>query len=299
MVFRRETLRNTKTFKQTQPQGQANLDFSEKTITNQHDPINSGQGGGELFPSAFAQTPTNANGSDANLDFDPKTISNSTTYPMNMNSTGTNSTNPFPENYTLQHTPDSQTTPEITDNPNITEGNQPVEGVQYGGGMGFEETSKVYNHNNTATPVTARTKNIISSTQMSQEEYDKAIKNQKQANMPNSPSITAQNWDVASLTPVPIPKAFELNSADFFSGVKSGNKVTSTIPNPFSNSMTREERKSSITTNSYLDVDPFTADNNDYGNISMGVLDQPSSNQKKNKKALKDQFDLYSSFTNF
>ena len=199
-------------------QGQANLDFSEKTITNQHNPINNGQEGG-FFPSVFAETPTNANGTQADLNFDPKTISNSTNYTMSMNSTGTNSTNPFPENLTLKNPPDYQITPDkIIDNRNLAN----------------ENTNPPVN-NNPSNPST------IGGNRLSQDEYQ-AMLNQQRQNK-------TKNFEPTKL---PTPDKLELNAKDFFKGTKSGNEVFNPV-NVFKNDGSQEIKK----VKGYADVDPF------------------------------------------
>jgi len=199
------------------PQGQANLDFSEKTITNQHSPINNGQG----LPSAYADMPTNANGTQADLNFDPNTISNSTNYPMNMNSTGTNSTNPFPENLTLKNPPEYQVTPnKIIDNRNLAK----------------ENTPPSVNNN-------PRNPSMIGGNRLTQDEYQ-AMLNQQRQNK-------TKNFEP---TPLSFPKAekLELNAKDFFKGTKSGNEVFNPV-DVFKNDGTKDIKK----VKGYADVDPF------------------------------------------
>ena len=231
----------------TPNQGQANLDFSEKTITNQHSPINNGQG----LPSAYADMPTNANGTQADLNFDPNTISNSTNYPMNMNSTGTNSTNPFPENLTLKNPPEFQVTPEkIIDNRDLAQENTPP-----------------------SVNVNPPTPSMIGGNRLTQEEYQAILKQQKQNK--------TKNFKPTAFT---TPKKLEFNSQDFFKGTKSGFTETK-ITNQFE----AFGKDVTIKTTSYKDVNPFG-----------DFVDLPQhSNAKKNQKALKDQFDLYSNISNF
>ena len=270
MVFRRETLRNTKTFKQTQPQGQANLDFSEKTVTNQHDPINSGQEGGFL-PSAFAE-PTNANGTQADLNFDPKTISNSTSN-INLNSTNTgNGTNPF-GNSTI---PMNEIKPTPYDNSSFNSINNSTE--QYGRGMGMENIPNIQDTKvDQPKPVSKSmpSPSTIGGNRLTQDEYQAMLIQQKQNKTKNFEPIKIGSS---------VPKAVEFNPVDFFKGTKSGNEVFTDIPT-YGNK--GEAKVAQV--KGYADVDPF-------GDFNES---NPFSNEKKNKKALKDQFDLYSSFTNF
>lgn len=197
------------------PQGQANLDFSEKTISNQHTPINNGQG----LPSAYADMPTNANGTQADLNFNPNTITNSTNYPMNMNSTGTNSTNPFPENLTLKNPPEYQVTPnKIINNRNLTQENTPP-----------------------PVRVPEPTTSMVGGNRLSQDEYQAMLKQQKQNK--------TKNFEPTKL---PTPDKLELNAKDFFKGTKSGNEVFNPV-NVFKNDGSQDIKK----VKGYADVDPF------------------------------------------
>lgn len=243
------------------PQGQANLDFSEKTITNQHNPINNGQEGG-FFSSAFAETPTNANGTQADLNFDPKTISNSTSN-INLNSTNTgNGTNPF----------SNSTTP--YDNSSFNSINNST--TQHGTGMGMKNIPNIQDtkvdqfkpvNNSIPSPST------IGGNRLSQDEYQ-AMLNQQRQNK-------TKNFEPTKL---PTPDKLELNAKDFFKGTKSGNEVFTDIPT-YGNK--GEQKVAQV--KGYADVNPF----GDFADLPK------DSNAKKNQKALKDQFDLYSNISNF
>ena len=261
---------------------QANLDFSEKAITgtSQHSPINNGQ-----------VTLTNQDGSTANLDFSEKKITTGTTNISQIGSGDPNlKSNPFavhadtppfnqtgnPLNFGNNATVPvitgnaTETVPSKFDNSSFDSINNST--VQYGGGMGFDNVpNNKGNEIPTFVPYTsAKTNNQFNSNKMTTEMYNKTIADQKADRVSNLSNM--QGWE--KLTEPSKPK---LDSYDFFAGTKSGNET-------FTDSTLKMKDGTYSQIKGYADVDP----SGDFSNLPE------YSNAKKNSKALKDQFDLYS-----
>ena len=261
---------------------QANLDFSEKAVTgaSQHSPIQNGQ-----------VTLTNQDGSTANLDFSEKKITTGTTNISQIGSGDPNlKSNPFAvhaetppfnqtgspllfgNNSTLSDTPTSVPSSTQYDNSSFDSINNST--VQYGGGMGFDN---VPNNKGSEIPTfvpynPAKTNNQFKSNKMTTETYNKTIADQKADRASNLSNM--QGWE--KLTEPSKPK---LDKYDFFAGTKSGNET-------FTDSTLKKKDGTYSQIKGYADVDPFGLSSNS----------DPFSNEKKNKKALQDQFELYSGF---
>lgn len=227
------------------------------TPVSQHTPINNGQGG--VLPSAYADPPTNADGTQANLDFDPQTISNST----------------WVNQVADHHNFGNQT---ATPQPPQPDFHITSDGLQVDNRDLLKENTPPPVNNNPPSP------SKIGGTKLTQSEYHDIIKQQKLDRSTQKPSPLSLGIGVESLTPLsPKVKKLELNAKDFFKGTKSGNfgydvkqyKV-------FGKTYTTETKK-------YEDVNPF----DDFVNLPK------DSNAKKNQKALQKQFDLYKNISNF
>ncbi len=224
----------------------------------QHTPINNGQGG--VLPSAYADMPTNANGTQANLDFDPQTISNSTMGIPNQNSTWAN---------------------KVADHHGF--GNQTATPPPTVASPEYQMTSdglQIDNRNlakeNTPPPVSvnAPDPSMIGGTKLTQEEYQAILKQQQQNKTKN-------------FVPTPLPKVekLELNAKDFFKGTKTGNEIFKTV-DVFGKDGNKKGTKTTSTWADFdYDVESFASD--------------PFSNQQSNSKTLKKQFDYYKSISNF
>ena len=248
--------------------GTANLDFSEDTVTSQHNPIQNGQG---ILPLVHAQEQTNADGSQANTDFSPQTITS-----QNMNKP-----TPTPPHVgTLNHvfsTPKKHTLNNSVNDFGFSQNIQDVGGK--GKTLGFE----IQNMN-----IVEKKKNIISSGgKINAEQYANIIENQKIGRKTN-----VSVHDIGSLKRPNIPRPqHTLSASDFFKGVKSGN-------NPIQiDTGTKQKDGSKSMVDGYGDVTLFSDDT--FGDMGSNFMGEPISNEKKNKKAFQDQFDLYSRIGNF
>jgi hypothetical protein len=223
----------------------------------QHTPINNGQRG--VLPSAYADMPTNANGTQANLDFDPQTISNSTMGIPNQNSTWANKV-------ADQQGFGNQTT---TPPPTITSPEYQITSD----GLQIDNRNLVKENTPPPVSVNARNPSMIGGTKLTQEEYQAILKQQKQNKTKN-------------FVPTPLPKVekLELNAKDFFKGTKTGNEIFKPV-DVFKNDGTKGIKN----VKGYAD---FDYDGDFFGS-------DPFSNQKSNSKALKKQFDYYKSISNF
>jgi hypothetical protein len=256
---------------------QANLDFSEGTIKSQHNPTQNGQG--ELLPMAYGQQPTNANGTSANTDFSPETIANASNHTQ-FNSIGTGGTpSPFSEKLTL--------TKQTPDNSSFTEINKSRE--QFGTGMGFDNVPNIQ-PTPPPTPMStpSPTNNLISSGgKIDVNQYTNIIEKQK---LDRKTNVSLHG--IGDLKRSNVSPQHTLSASDFFKGVKSGN-------NPIQiDTGIKQKDGTNAMMGGYGDVSPLNDDT--FGDMGMNFMgDSPVSNEKKNKKALKDQFDLYSKIGNF
>lgn len=234
---------------------------SIRTKTNipdpQHTPINNGQG--RVLPSAYADMPTNANGTQANLDFDPQTISNSTMGIPNQNSTWANKV-------ADHHGFGNQT---ATPPPTIT----PPEYQITSDGLQIDNRNLAKENTPPSVNANAPSPSMIGGNRLTQEEYQAILKQQNQNRTKN-------------FVPTPLPKVekLELNAKDFFKGTKSGNEIFKPV-DVFKNDGTKGIKN----VKAYAD---FDYDGDFFGS-------NPFSNQKSNSKALKKQFDYYKSISNF
>ena len=124
--------------------------------------------------------------------------------------------------------------------------------------------------------------NQFNSGKMSEAMYNTKISNQKRDSISSLPSM--QGWENLG-TP---DKKVKLNKESFFSGTKSGNET-------FTDNNIKMKDGTQSQTKGYADVNPFEGTFNDPFNVSTETF----SNEKKNKKALQDQFNMYSDFSNF
>ena len=262
------------------PQGQANLDYSEQTITNQHSPINNGQG----LPSAYADMPTNANGTQADLNYDHNTITNSTwtnkvadhhgfgnqTRPnsdLDLAFLGANNTSPKNDLDMILMGADYKV--------EIDKGNQQADYHYTSDGLQVDNRNLAQENTPPSVNTNPPNPSMIGGNRLSQDEYQAMLDQQRQNK--------TKNFEP---TPLSFPKAekLELNAKDFFKGTKSGNEVFNPV-DVFKNDGTKDIKN----VKGYADVDPF----GDFSGTN------PFSNEKANSKALKKQFDFYKSISNF
>ncbi len=310
------------------PEPQANLDFSEKAVTgSQHTPINNGQ-----------VNLTNQDGSTANLDFSEKKITTGTTSynnkinhvsaprssilggaslsiiggggngtPTNpFNATGNpltfggNSTDVFSNNSTKVETPptnSTEPTPEPTPTPTPT---APVETVYSDiSDLGFKQgtidpetgISKEGGNAFSFTPIDTKVFSVqmgsnnkpiggnqFNSGKMSEAMYNTTLNKQKSDRKSNLSNMGG--WEHLGQD----NSKSSFSSDDFFGGTKSGNES-------FTDTKIKMKDGTQAQTKGYADVNPF----GDNGFSTESTF----SNEKKNKKALQDQFKMYSDFSNF
>tara|TARA_B110000495_G_C23042274_1_gene626107 strand:+ start:749 stop:1813 length:1065 start_codon:yes stop_codon:yes gene_type:complete len=134
--------------------------------------------------------------------------------------------------------------------------------------------------------------NQFNSNKMSEAMYNTKISNQERDSISSLPSM--RGWESLGTPPkVESTKAEKDKKqkdewASFFSGTKSGNET-------FTDNNIKMKDGTQSQTKGYADVTPFDNKFNDPFNVSTETF----SNEKKNKKALQDQFDMYSKFSNF
>lgn len=229
----------------------------------QHTPINNGQGG--VLPSAYADPPTNANGTQANLDFDPQTISNSTRE-LDLAYLGANNQPPKTDLDMILMGADYKV--------EIDKGYQQADYQVTSDGVQIDNRNLAKENTPPPVSVNAPSPSMVGGNRLTQEEYQVMLKQQKQNKTKN-------------FVPISSPKVekLELNAKDFFKGTKTGNEVFKTV-DVFGNDGSKKGTK---TTNAWAD---FDYDGDFFGS-------DPFSNQKSNSKALKKQFDYYKSISNF
>lgn len=301
----------------------ANLDFSEEAVSgnSQHDNIMGGQG-----------LPTNQDGTQANIDFSPEAIKGSSVSQIGSGDPNLRTQSPFTSTFDASKTylgrggndsnifssfyAHAETTetkaPEppvvtwndeeraeqtVTENPQPTPEQTPTDRnapEDFGFTQGYQDPSSGKNvhgvdagftiSNNFFRPDKPPTNSVdlFSSNKMTNDQYVNTLALQRENNKSNVSNMAGYE----NLGKGRESQYANMKPEDFFSGTKSGN----TISTPFSMDgmgMTRENKTIKGTTKSYEDVNPFGSDSFDIPEFS---------NANKNKKALQDQFDLYSGF---
>ena len=288
----------------------ANLDFSEEAVSgSHHDNIMGGQG-----------LPTNQDGTQANTDFSPEAIKGSSVSQIGsgdpnlrkepnvfnasdtfLGNGGGNDSNIFSAFFKPAYgaTPTDDEGKEVTPTPMTpppppqvpTETTSPED---YGFSQGYQDAdgTKIHNvdsgftiSNNffaTSNSTPSNSRDLFSSPKMSNDQYKNTLALQTENNKSNVSNMAG--WE--NMGNNNKSQYSNMKPEDFFKGTKSGNMTS----NPFTmegSGMTRDNKPISGSTNSYSDVNPFGSDSFNLPEFS---------NEKKNKKALKDQFDLYSGF---
>ena len=311
---------------------QANLDFSEEAVSgnSQHDNIMGGQGlptnqdgtqaNTDFSPEAIKGSSVSQIGSgDPNLRTQSpftSTFDASKTYLGR----GGNDSNIFSSFYAHAE-PTETKAPEppvvtwndkeraeqtVTENPQPTPEQTPTDRnapEDFGFTQGYQDPSSGKNvhgvdagftiSNNFFRPdKPTNSVDLFSSNKMTNDQYVNTLALQRENNKSNVSNMAGYE----NLGKGRESQYTNMKPEDFFSGTKSGN----TISTPFSMDgmgMTRENKTIKGTTKSYKDVNVGVKD--EFGNWNMGSdsFDIPEfSNANKNKKALQDQFDLYSGF---
>ena len=203
------------------PQGQADLDYSEKTITDQHSPINNGQGNSTDIHNWTNKTAEHHN-------FGNQTQPNSN---LDLAFLGANNTSPKNDLDMIL----------MGANFNVSLDKKQADYHITSGGLQIDNRDLAQENTPPPVRVPEATTSMVGGNRLSQDEYQAMLKQQKQNK--------TKNFEPTKL---PTPDKLELNAKDFFKGTKSGNEVFNPV-NVFKNDGSQDIKK----VKGYADVDPF------------------------------------------